>query len=103
MTYTSTDNNFTRDIAKGLSLVDFWAPWCGPCQMMGPILEELAKAMEGKVRVMKHNVDTEPQVPNSFQIRSIPTMILFRDGQPIEKIVGVRYVDELKELIEKYQ
>ncbi|GAB0174381.1 MAG: thioredoxin [Candidatus Altimarinota bacterium] len=102
MTYTSTDNNFARDIEKGVVLVDFWAPWCGPCQMMGPILEELAKVMDGKMRVMKHNVDNEPNVPNAFQIRSIPTMILFQDGKPVEKVVGVKYVDELKTLIEKY-
>jgi thioredoxin 1 len=71
--------------------------------MMGPILEELAKVLDGKLRVMKHNVDNEPNVPNAFQIRSIPTMILFKDGKPVEKIVGVKYVDELKNTIEKYQ
>jgi thioredoxin 1 len=70
--------------------------------MMGPILEELSKVMDGKIRVMKHNVDNEPNVPNAFQIRSIPTMILFQDGKPVEKVVGVKYVDELKTLIKKY-
>ncbi len=103
MIYASTDSNFARDTGKWLVLVDFWAPWCGPCQIMWPILEEFAKAMDDKLRVMKHNVDNEPNVPNGFQIRSIPTMILFSDGKPIEKIVGVKYVDELKKIIEKYQ
>lgn len=70
--------------------------------MMWPILEELATIMGDKVRIMKHNVDNEPQIPSGFQIRSIPTMILFQDGKPVEKIVGIKYVDELKATLEKY-
>jgi thioredoxin 1 len=102
MVYTSTDNNFARDAAEWLVLIDFWAPWCWPCQIMWPILENLAKDMGAKVKIMKHNVDNEPQIPSAFNIRSIPTMILFQDGKPVEKIVWVQQVSDLKKLIEKY-
>lgn len=103
MVYTSTDTNFARDAAEGLVLIDFWAPWCWPCQIMWPILEGLAKDMGTKVKIMKHNVDNEPQIPSAFSIRSIPTMILFQDGRPVEKIIGVNQASDLKKLIEKYQ
>ncbi len=100
-TLISTDGEFTNNIATGLTLVDFWAEWCGPCQMMLPRLEELASKMEGKAKVMKHNVDTDPQVPTQFRIMSIPTIILFKDGQPVEKFVGVQDVESLVQAIEK--
>ena len=83
----STDSNFKNSTQKGLVLVDFWAVWCGPCQVMLPRLEELAKKTEGKAIIMKHNVDDEPQIPSEFRIMSIPTMILFKDGTPVEKFV----------------
>jgi thioredoxin 1 len=84
---TSTDANFTRDIGAGVTLVDFWAEWCGPCQMMLPRLEELATKVDGKAKIMKHNVDNEPNTPSQFRIMSIPTIIVFKDGQPVEKFV----------------
>lgn len=98
----STDNNFARDTASGLVLIDFWAPWCGPCQIMGPILEELAKVMGDKVRILKHNVDNEPTTAGQFGIRSIPTMVIMKDGQPVDKVVGVRDVSELQDLLGRY-
>lgn len=98
----STDSTFSTITAKGLTLVDFWAEWCGPCQMMLPRLEELATKTDGKAVVAKHNVDTDPTTPSQFRIMSIPTMILFKDGQPVEKWVGVQDVATLEAAIEKH-
>lgn len=100
--YTSTDSNFARDTASGVILVDFWAPWCGPCQIMGPILEELAKVLGDKVHIMKHNVDNEPTIAGQFGIRSIPTMIIMKDGKPVDKVVGVHDVSELQDILNKH-
>jgi thioredoxin 1 len=101
-TLISTDADFVANIAAGITLVDFWAEWCGPCQMMLPRLEELASKVEGKAKVMKHNVDSDPQVPSQFRIMSIPTIILFKDGQPVEKFVGVQDVATLEAAIAKH-
>lgn len=98
----STDAAFAENIATGVTLVDFWAEWCGPCQMMLPRLEELASKVEGKAKIMKHNVDNEPQVPTQFRIMSIPTIIVFKDGQPVEKFVGVQDVATLEAAIAKH-
>ncbi|MFO0763895.1 MAG: thioredoxin [Candidatus Gracilibacteria bacterium] len=99
---TSTDSNFARDTSQGLVLVDFWAPWCGPCQMMGPILEDLAKQIGDRARIMKHNVDNEPNIAQQLAIRSIPTMILFKDGVIIERTSGVHSVTDLVSLLQKH-
>lgn len=98
----STDAAFAENIATGITLIDFWAEWCGPCQMMLPRLEELASKVEGKAKIMKHNVDNEPQVPTQFRIMSIPTIIIFKDGQPVEKFVGVQDVATLEAAIAKH-
>ncbi len=98
----STDNNFAHDTASGLVLIDFWAPWCGPCQIMGPTLEELAKVMGDKLRIMKHNVDNEPNIPGQFGIRSIPTMIIMKNGKPVDKLVGVHDVNQLQDILSKH-
>ena len=86
------DDNFEQEVLKSdlPTLVDFWAPWCGPCQMMGPILEEAAAEWEGKIRVCKLNVDESMQVARNYQVQSIPTMILFDKGEPAKKIIGAR-------------
>ena len=99
---TSTDAEFADNIAKGITLVDFWAEWCGPCQVMLPRLEELATMLEWKAIVMKHNVDTDPEVPTQFRIMSIPTIIVFKDGQPVEKFVGVQDVATLEAAVERW-
>lgn len=85
-----SDSSFEADVlqANGLVLVDFWAEWCGPCKMIGPVLEELAGEMGDKVRIVKMNVDENPRVPSQYGIRSIPTLILFKNGQVVAQKVG---------------
>lgn len=83
-----TDTTFQKDIKKGKILVDFWAPWCGPCRMLTPILEELENDFKGEITVAKLNIDENPDITSQFGIMSIPTMIFFENGQPIEKISG---------------
>ena len=98
----STDTDFATNIATGVTLVDFWAEWCGPCQIMLPRLEELMSKVEGKAKVMKHDVDTNPDTPSQFRIMSIPTIIIFKDGQPVEKFVGVQDIATLETAIAKH-
>lgn len=84
-----TDSNFQSEVAKHkLIVVDFWAPWCGPCRMVGPIVEELAAEYAGKVVFGKMNVDENTTVPNSFGVRSIPTLIVFKDGTAVDTLIG---------------
>lgn len=85
-----SDSTFEAEVLKapGPVLVDFWAEWCGPCRMLGPTLEELATDLQGKVAVLKMNVDESPQTPSQYGIRSIPTLILFKDGKPVATKVG---------------
>ncbi len=83
-----TDENFKDEANSGLVLVDFWAPWCGPCRMVGPVIEELAGDFEGQIKVGKLNVDDNQQTAMNFRVMSIPTVILFKDGQPVETMVG---------------
>jgi thioredoxin 1 len=84
-----TDTNFNSEIAKNeLIVVDFWAPWCGPCRMVGPLIEELASEYGGKVIFGKLNVDENMVVPSRFGVRGIPTMIIFKDGQAVDTLVG---------------
>ena len=84
------DSQFETEVlnSKGLVLVDFWAEWCGPCRQLTPILEEVSKNMDGKVKVCKMNVDEAPNTASSFEIRSIPTMFLFKNGEKIDTKVG---------------
>ena len=85
-----TDATFEADVLKSSEpvVVDFWAEWCGPCKMIGPSLEEIAVEMQGKVKIVKMNVDENPGVPGTFGIRSIPTLILFKDGKAASQKVG---------------
>ncbi|MDF1523759.1 MAG: thioredoxin [Trueperaceae bacterium] len=83
-----TDANFQQETRDGLVLVDFWAPWCGPCRMVGPVIEQLAGDYAGQVKVGKLNVDDHQQSAMAFRVMSIPTVILFKNGQPVETMVG---------------
>jgi len=86
--------------APELVMVDFWAVWCGPCQMVAPIIEELAGEYAGKLKVMKLNTDENPEIAVRYQVLSIPTILFFKNGQPVEKVVGARPKRQFKEVIE---
>jgi thioredoxin 1 len=83
-------DNFEAEVSnyKGTVLVDFWAPWCGPCRMVGPVVEELAKEYQGKAKVAKLNTDDAPDIASKFGIRSIPTLLFFKDGSVVQQLVG---------------
>jgi len=98
---TLTDTNFNEEVkgADGPVLVDFWAEWCGPCKMIAPILEEIASEQAGKIRIAKLNVDDAPETAQQFQVMSIPTLILFKDGEVQKRVVGARGKGQLLEEI----
>ncbi len=100
-TTAATDDTFETDVlkAKGPVLVDFWAEWCGPCKMIGPALEEIGAEYAGRVRVVKVNIDDNPQVPNTFGVRGIPTLIMFKDGKPAATQVGALPKSQLKQWV----
>ncbi len=87
-----SDSTFDEEVgsAEVPILVDFWAEWCGPCKMVAPILEEIANENDGKIRIAKLNVDENPDVARRFEVMSIPTMIVFNDGQPAKRVVGAK-------------
>ena len=83
-----TNATFADTIAKGVTLVDFWAPWCGPCRMIAPIIEELAEDFDGKATIAKVNTDEEQDIAIQYGIRSIPTLLVFKDGELVDQMVG---------------
>jgi len=95
------DSNFQSSIAEGVTLVDFHADWCGPCRTIAPIIEELAGEMEGKAVIAKVDIDKAQEVASNFQVTSIPTLILFKDGKEVERVVGVKDKQSLSEMIGK--
>ena len=82
-------------------MVDFWAPWCGPCKMVAPVVEELAEDYDGQVHFVKINVDDSPRIASQYGVMSIPTLILFKDGQPVSNVVGFRPKNELKKSLDE--
>lgn len=100
-----TDANFESEVLKSPMpvFVDFWAPWCGPCRMLGPIVEEIAKEMEGKnIKIGKMNVDENQSTPQQYNILSIPTFLLFKGGKVVDQIVGGVQKEKLEEMIKRH-
>jgi thioredoxin 1 len=99
-----TDKSFEQEVLKSdvLVLVDFWAPWCGPCRMVAPVVEEIADQYEGQIKVVKLNTDDNPQVASQYGIRSIPTLMIFKDGQKVDMVVGAVPKTTLVTILEKY-
>lgn len=97
-----TDSNFEEEVLKSDKpvLVDFWAEWCGPCRMIGPIVDELADEYEGKVKVGKVDVDNNQQISVDYSIRSIPALFIFKDGEVVDQIVGVVPKNQLQKQLE---
>lgn len=96
-----TKENFEENISKGVTLVDFWATWCPPCQVQGPILDKLSTTLNSDTKIGKVDVDEQRDLANQYGIRSIPTLILFKDGKVIENMVGVQMENALKNKINK--
>jgi thioredoxin 1 len=101
---TGTDATFDAEVLKSELpvLVDFWAPWCGPCQMIAPVVEEIAEAHKGKLKVVKMNVDENGQTPQTYGVMAIPTLILYKGGQVKEKVVGLLPKAKFAEIIAKH-
>lgn len=96
-----TDASFKKTILKGVTLVDFWAPWCTPCKIQGPIVNELADLMQDKATISKLNIDENQKTAAELGIRSIPTIIIFKNGKPVKKLVGVKTINVLKKAVEE--
>jgi thioredoxin 1 len=97
-----TDSDFDKEVLEAGKpvLVDFWAPWCGPCRMVAPIVEELADEYDGKVEFVKLNTDDNPNTAVKYGIRSIPTLLVFKDGEPVGQIIGFRPKSDLKQRLD---
>lgn len=98
---TLTNDNFKAETAKGWMVVDFWAPWCGPCKMLGPVIDTLSEEMKGKINFGKVNVDEQQELAEQFQVVSIPTLVIFKDGEIVERRVGGGTKEAIKSWIAK--
>ena len=99
---TFTDDNFDQETKQGLVLVDFWAEWCGPCRRLAPTVDALASEFDGRATVAKLNVDENPNVPGRYAVRGIPTLLLFKEGELAETIVGLRGKDDIAKMMERH-
>ncbi|WP_139491558.1 thioredoxin [Brevibacillus dissolubilis] len=99
-----SDKDFASEVeqAQGAVLVDFWAPWCGPCKMIAPVLEDMDKEVGSKLKIVKINVDENPETAGRFGVMSIPTLIVFKDGQPVDKVVGFKPKEALMASVGQY-
>ncbi|MBD8499716.1 thioredoxin [Paenibacillus arenosi] len=96
----TTGASFKKDVkSKGYTLVNFWAPWCGPCRTLAPILETFARKNSSEIKVLKVNADEHTEITNQFAIKGLPTTILFKNGKQIDKIVGLVSLDKLEQLL----
>lgn len=104
MAYEFTDASFQTEVLgnEKVTLIDLWAEWCGPCKMMTPVIEELSKEYDGKAVIGKLNVDDNPETPMQFNVRGIPTFLIFKNGELMDKIVGATTKQVLKDKIESY-
>lgn len=98
----ATDANFKEIIQSGAVLVDFWAPWCGPCKMIAPVLEELDAEIGNDVKIVKVDVDENPETAGQFGVMSIPTLVMFKDGAKVDQVVGFKPKEELKKFALQY-
>ena len=100
--FVITELNFDEEVVKSALpvLLDFWAPWCGPCKMISPIIDELSKEYEGKVKIGKVNTDENLNLTSKLQISSIPTLLFYKDGKPVQRIVGYRSKEDIKKMID---
>ncbi|HLO10917.1 MAG TPA: thioredoxin [Pseudoneobacillus sp.] len=97
-----TDQNFSTETGSGVVLADFWAPWCGPCKMIAPVLEELDSELGDKVKIVKLDVDDNQETAGKFGVMSIPTLIVFKDGQPVDKVIGFQPKEALENVLKKH-
>jgi thioredoxin 1 len=99
-----SENNFKEEVlnSQEVVLVDFWAPWCGPCRMVGPILEKIAREKTGKVKIVKVNVDENPGLSSNFNVMSIPTLIIFKNGQLVDQFVGALPQAAIEKKLERW-
>ncbi|SEQ83158.1 thioredoxin [Piscibacillus halophilus] len=98
----ATDQTFNEEVSDGLVLVDFWAAWCGPCKMIAPVLEELDSEMNDQIKIVKLDVDENQETAQKFGVMSIPTLILFKDGEKVDQAMGFQPKDALQEFVQKH-
>lgn len=95
-----TDQNFSEEVGKGVTLVDFHAHWCAPCRMLAPLLEQVAKEVKGKATIAQVDIEAEQKTAGQFQITSVPTLILFKEGKEVSRLIGLRNAEAIKDFVE---